>query len=94
MPKVYNKRHGNIPKGAVYVGRPTIHGNPFSHLPNTLAKYKVENRDQAVDEYEKMVLADKELIKRIKYALKGKDLVCWCAPARCHTDVLLRIANE
>ena len=32
MPKVYNKRRSSeIPKGAVYVGRPTQWGNPFSN---------------------------------------------------------------
>ena len=25
--------------------------------------------------------------------LRGKDLVCWCAPLPCHADVLLRLAN-
>lgn len=26
--------------------------------------------------------------------LKGKDLVCWCAPKPCHADILLKLANE
>jgi len=25
--------------------------------------------------------------------LKGKDLVCWCAPERCHCDAILRKAS-
>jgi hypothetical protein len=25
--------------------------------------------------------------------LRGKDLVCWCAPKPCHGVVLLRLAN-
>jgi len=25
--------------------------------------------------------------------LRGKDLVCWCAPEPCHADVLLELAN-
>lgn len=29
----------------------------------------------------------------IKKELKGKDLVCWCAPLPCHADVLLELAN-
>jgi hypothetical protein len=29
-----------------------------------------------------------------KRELKGKDLVCYCAPLACHGDVLSRIANE
>jgi hypothetical protein len=27
------------------------------------------------------------------HELRGKDLVCWCAPKPCHGDVLLRLAN-
>ena len=33
------------------------------------------------------------LIQEIKDELKGKDLVCFCAPKLCHGEVLLRIAN-
>jgi hypothetical protein len=29
----------------------------------------------------------------IKRELKGKDLICFCAPKPCHADVLLEIAN-
>jgi hypothetical protein len=25
--------------------------------------------------------------------LRGKDLICWCAPEACHADVLLELAN-
>lgn len=27
-------------------------------------------------------------------SLRGKDLVCWCAPKPCHADVLLELANK
>ena len=26
--------------------------------------------------------------------LRGKDLLCWCAPEACHGDLLLKQANE
>jgi Domain of unknown function (DUF4326) len=26
-------------------------------------------------------------------ALRGKDVVCWCAPQGCHADLLLKKAN-
>jgi hypothetical protein len=25
--------------------------------------------------------------------LRGKDLACWCAPKRCHAEVLRELAN-
>ena len=98
MPKVINKRHPHTAENAVYVGRPTKWGNPFSHLSGTLAKYKTNTREEAVEAYERMVLSaikeDPELLEMIKKELKGKDLICWCAPKLCHADVLLRLANS
>lgn len=26
--------------------------------------------------------------------LRGKDLVCWCAPEACHADILMELANK
>jgi Domain of unknown function (DUF4326) len=26
--------------------------------------------------------------------LRGRDLVCWCAPLACHGDVLIELANR
>lgn len=102
MPEVYNKHHKNAPKGAVYIGRPTKWGNPFTHdakaymayasskTPLTLCK----NREEAVSSYKSLILANKELREQAILELKGKDLVCWCAPEACHADVLMEIANE
>lgn len=76
--KVWNKRDKQTPKDAVYVGRPTKWGNPFTHLPNgTLAKFVVKDRDEAVDRYEAWLLAQPALVAAAKRELRGKDLVCW-----------------
>ncbi len=29
----------------------------------------------------------------MKAELKGKDLVCWCAPKACHAETIMEIAN-
>ena len=83
QPRVWNKRRNNAPPGAVYVGRPTKWGNPF-----------VVGRDGARGEcvtlYEAW-LPTSGLLADID-ELVGKDLVCWCAPDRCHADVLLKYA--
>jgi hypothetical protein len=95
MPKVYNKRHNNVPATAVYVGRPTKFGNPFSHLTSgTLAKYQVATRVEAVKKFEEWIRSQPKLMAAVKKELKGKDVICWCAPAACHGDVLIKIANE
>jgi len=87
MPQVFNKHHGNAPKNAVYVGRGTPFGNRF-----IIGKHG--NRDQVCDLYEKESLQCPEFIEFVKRDLKGCDLVCFCAPKRCHADFLLKIANE
>lgn len=85
-PKVLNKRTDAIPSGAVYVGRPSRWGNPFildSKMP----------RHIAVKEYRKWIQNQPELMTALP-ELKGKDLICWCAPLPCHADVLLELANK
>lgn len=100
MCKVWNKRDPRTPRAAVYVGRPTKWGNPFTHIADrrTLAKHVVATRDEAVDAYEQALLRkfehDPDAKRRLQEELRGKDLVCWCAPQRCHADVLMKYANE
>ncbi len=94
MPKVYNKYHKDAPPGSIFVGRPTKWGNPFTHLVgHTTAKFTVETREQSVEAFEKWILEQPELMAALP-ELKGKDLVCFCAPKRCHANVLLELANK
>jgi hypothetical protein len=94
MPRLLNRRRDGMPEGAVYIGRPSRWGNPFTHVSGeTLARYRVATREEAVDAYERWLLAQPELVERARQELRGKDLACWCTPLRCHGEVLLRIAN-
>ena len=86
MPKVYNKRDKNIPSGAVYVGRPSKWGNPFK-----IGEHGT--REQVIEAYRLWILRGNPLKDKLS-ELKGKDLVCWCAPRPCHADVLLELANR
>lgn len=86
MPRVLNRRRHGIPRGAVYVGRSTVWGNPY----RTSSKC---SRTQAVAKFRAYLMSRPELLARAKAELKGWDLVCWCAPEACHADVLLRVAN-
>ena len=78
----------------VYVGRPSIYGNPFSHREGTKAKFKVATREEAITRYELWLLAQPSLVALVKRELRGKVLGCWCAPESCHAEVLARIANS
>ena len=91
MPKVYNKRKADYPEDAVYVGRPSVFGNPYSHLPNK-GKVQVATREEAIELHRLWLQRIPELIERIRRELQGKDLLCWCAPFACYADTLLRVA--
>lgn len=76
----------------VYIGRPSKWGNPFSHLSDTLAKFKVSGRGEAIAKYKAWILTQPDLLAQVK-ELKGKRLGCWCSPKACHGDVLAELAN-
>lgn len=84
--------HCKKEKFDVYIGRPSIWGNPFSHLDNTKAKFKTATREEAVAKYKEYLLQNPELLKKLP-ALKGKILACWCSPKSCHGDVLAELAD-
>ena len=88
IPKVYNMKDPNTPKEAVYVGRPTKWGNPY-----TVKKW---GRGRSLDMFMAYKLRGPNCLSHedIVAELKGKDLACWCAPLPCHADLLLEIANE
>lgn len=86
MPKVYNRHHRNDPDDAIYIGRPSNWGNPFVIEVG-------RTRAEAVAMFETYLLSQPDLIDSVREELRGKDLVCFCAPHACHGDVLLRIAN-
>lgn len=69
----------------VYVGRPSMWGNPF-HIS------RHGTREQVIEKY-RAWLMHSHLVDRVNL-LSGKDLVCWCAPEPCHADILLEMANR
>ena len=85
---VLNKHHGNIPKDAIYIGRGSIWGNPFvmgthGDRETVCAKHRVHLWKQ---------IQSGEITLEQLAALHGKDLVCYCAPARCHGHALEKAA--
>lgn len=81
---ILNKR---ISSKGVYIGRPSKWGNPFVIGPDG-------TRADVVRKFEEYLKSNPALMEAAKRELKGKDLVCFCAPLACHGDVLSRIANE
>ena len=87
--------HCKREKFDVYVGRPSKWGNPYTHIvsKSTLAQMVVATRDEAILKYEDWIKRQPELMASL-HELRGKVLGCWCAPQRCHGDVLARLADE
>ena len=85
-PWALNKKQlgGAVPK-AVYIGRPSVWGNPF-------VIGKDGTRAEVVTKYERWLLQQPRLMAQLD-SLRGRHLICWCAPLQCHGDVLLRLAN-
>lgn len=80
----------------VYIGRPSRWGNPFTHKDGTRAEYVVGTRDEAVERYRAWLWAeirDGRIELSELAALRGKTLGCWCAPARCHGEILAAAAE-
>jgi hypothetical protein len=90
QPRVLNKKTDaqlikDLGDQAVYVGRPTFWGNPF-------IIGRDGDRDKVCDLFAKYYASEPALQARIG-ELKGKSLICFCTPARCHADFLLEVAK-
>lgn len=88
-------------EGEVYCGRAINMGG--WHLPHSKwhNPYKVAKGTPITDEaveaivtrYEAYVRSSPTLMASLP-ELVGKRLACWCAPNRCHTEVLLKLCDE
>lgn len=80
----------------VYIGRPSRWGNPYSHQPETIARYRVETRQEAINAYQQHLwreIRGGRITLEELAELDGKTLGCWCSPKACHGEVLLEFAD-
>jgi hypothetical protein len=87
MPRVLNKRTDGHPASAIYVGRPSIFGNPY-------VVGEDGTRDEVIQKYRDYLFSSPVRVAMVKERLRGRDLVCWCSPQACHADVLMEVAND
>lgn len=99
-------RGWRMPEGAVYVGRPTVFGNPyvigvhgdrarcvelFRRTMTGLANLDLPGSTGELCAAQ--YLAQHRVMRHLA-RLRGCDLVCWCRiNTPCHADVLLELAN-
>jgi hypothetical protein len=95
MPRVLNIRNlRHVPPGTVYIGRRTPHYRlPASKWRNPFIAGKDGTREEVIAKFRRYLCDSPDLLAALP-ELRGKDLVCWCAPGRCHGDVLLEMANQ
>ena len=87
MITIVNKHHGS---SGIYVGRPTVLGNPYTLQEYTrtdaIARYRLWLRQQWQRQGE-VRAALLQLARR--YQEQGEiTLLCWCAPRPCHAEVI------
>lgn len=89
VPRVLNKRWTRTSEfeNAVYVGRPSKWGNPYEIG-------KDGTREEVIELFREYLLYGGMGLKEALPELRGKNLICWCAPLPCHADVLLLEANK
>ena len=85
--------HCKVETYDVYIGRPSKWGNPFSHLPDTLAEFRVNTREEAISRYREWIITRPELMEALP-ELQNKVLGCWCSPKACHGEVLITLLKE
>lgn len=86
-----------MPPNTIYVGRPSVWGNPFNNERDA-------DREMLVEWFRWWLAGDlpapwhrfdhAHVRIRASHVLRGKNLACWCPLDQpCHADVLLELAN-
>lgn len=102
-------RGSKLPPGVVYVGRPTIWGNPFDTaaafrtwlvtgrvgpLPMRTRGDVTTYRLATADDWDALAARRAIILERLP-ELVGKTLACWCSlEADCHADILEELARN
>lgn len=107
LPLVLNAHKRPDSSNAIYIGRkPSARyhfGNPFSHLSYAKGTILVSSREEACDRFDTWLdgTSDREVeperrewILKNMEKLRDRDLLCYCAPERCHGESYLRRLYE
>lgn len=89
LPKIY------------YCGRPSVLGNQFSCLDDSIAKFKCQ-KHEVLPNYEKYLWnlnknsAEISLLRRIKEESLNNNicLECWCVSKPCHCEIIYKYIEE
>src|SRR4051794_35653764 len=96
MPIVLNasgRRPNELGPNEAYIGRHPRNGWRKSKWATPFKLSRDADRDLVIAMYRRWLLHRPDLLAALP-ELRGKDLVCWCAPEACHGDVLIELANR
>ena len=84
--RVLLKPIDGIAEGGYYVTGQ--YGNPYM-IPAD------GNRDEVVEQFTKWFLHEnnRSIIFHMRRTLMGRDLICFCAPQRCHGEIIMKYIN-
>jgi hypothetical protein len=95
--RIWNKREPGIPDTAIYIGRPSVLGNPYQigemYHENSPHKATREEVIKLFETYARIRIRelDREFIRALE-EVEGGDVICWCSPADCHGRIVLDLA--
>jgi len=87
--RIVNRINGKV--SGVYVGRPSLLGNPFRIGPDGSREQVVEKYRVWLREQYRQGGAVKEELRRLAHQLierRQLTLICHCVPKRCHAEVI------
>ena len=91
-PRVWHVNDPACPPDAVYCGRAApsrgFAASPYANPFRVRGAPQKRTRREAIE-----LFCEKVLPLLDVSPLRGKHLKCWCAPAPCHCDAILRKAN-
>lgn len=98
-------KHAHAPTSCdVYIGRGSPLGNPFSHKKGTKADFVVESRDAAIQHYwawldQRIAERDPTVMRALadvydRAKFGNVNLVCFCAPLKCHGEVIAEVVSK
>ncbi len=102
------RKLATLPPGAIYVGRPTVWGNPFQDrvggharsviyyenwLAGRVGALLLESRGFSPSEIDALARKRSAILTGLP-RLAGRDLACWCPLTSdwCHANTLIRLA--
>lgn len=97
---------GQVPEGAVYVGRAFVHHKISIYAnPHVLPNKKgigcracggaLHDRDEVIALFRRHLDEHPEIVERARRELAGRNLACWCRPdEECHADVWIEILTS